>query len=81
MSEQRDRVIRASEIGQYVYCAQAWWLGSVEGLPSSRRREMAAGKVLHRRHGRGVKSLLWLNRLAHVALLLAAVVGIVWLVR
>ncbi|MEE8391809.1 MAG: hypothetical protein V3S14_13575 [Anaerolineae bacterium] len=81
MSEQRDRVIRASEIGQYVYCAQAWWLGSVEGLPSSRQREMAAGEVLHRRHGRGVKSLLWLNRLAYVALLLAAVIGIVWLVR
>ena len=76
-----DRVIRASEIGQYVYCAHAWWLGSVEGLPSSRQREMVAGEVAHRRHGRDVNVSFWLNRLARVVLLLAAVAGIVWLVR
>ena len=50
MSEHRDRVIRASEIGRYIYCAHAWWLGSVRGLPSSRHREMAAGEVAHHRH-------------------------------
>jgi CRISPR/Cas system-associated exonuclease Cas4 (RecB family) len=81
VSDQRDRVIRASEIGQYVYCAQAWWLGSVEGLPSSRQQEMAAGDVAHRRHGRGVKTSLWLNRMAYIVLLLAAMIGIVWLIR
>jgi CRISPR/Cas system-associated exonuclease Cas4 (RecB family) len=81
VSERRDRVIRASEIGQYVYCAHAWWLGSVQGLPSSRQRqrEMAAGEAVHRRHGWGVRTSLWLSRLAYVVLLLAAVIGIVWL--
>ncbi len=74
-----DRVIRASEVGQYVYCAHAWWLGSVQGLPSSHQREMIAGKAAHRRHGRGVSTSFWLRRLAYVVLLLAAVVGIVWL--
>ena len=76
-----DRVIRASEIGQYAFCAHAWWLGSVEGLPSSRQREMAAGEMAHRRHGLGVNVSFWLNRLAYVVLLLAAVAGIVWLIR
>ncbi len=80
MSEWGDRVIRASEIGRYVYCARAWWLGSVQGLPSTHTREMAAGTVAHVRHGRGVKQSLWLRRLAYGALLLAAIVGIVWLV-
>ncbi len=80
MNEQHDRVIRASEIGRYVYCARAWWLGSVQGLPSAHEREMAAGEAAHRRHGRGVRASLWLSRLAYGVLLLAAVVGVVWLV-
>jgi len=76
-----DRVIRASEIGRYVYCAHAWWLGSVQGAPSSHKREMDAGKAIHRRHGRGVRASLWLGRLAAAALLLAAVVGILWVIH
>ena len=76
-----DRVIRASEIGQYVFCAHAWWLGSVEGLPSSRQREMVAGDIAHRRHGWGVKTSLWLSRMAYVVLLLAVMIGVVWLTR
>ena len=75
-----ERVIRASEIGRYVYCAHAWWLGSVQGLPSTHQREMAAGEAAHVRHGREVRTLLWLSRLAYGVLLLAVVVGVVWLV-
>lgn len=80
MSERHERVIRASEIGRYVYCAHAWWLGSVQGLPSSRQREMAMGKAAHLRHGRGVRTSLRLSRLAYGVLLLAIVVGVVCLV-
>ncbi|MDY6876547.1 MAG: hypothetical protein SWK90_10165 [Chloroflexota bacterium] len=75
-----DRVIRASEIGRYIYCAHAWWLGSVQGLPSTHHREMAAGKAAHLRHGQEVKTSLWLSRLAYGVLLLAVVIGVVWLV-
>jgi len=78
--EQHNHVIRASEIGRYAYCAHAWWLGSVRGLPSTHEREMVAGEVAHLRHGRGVRASLWLSRLAYTVLLLAAVVGVVWLV-
>jgi hypothetical protein len=81
MNERYDRVIRASEVGQYVYCAHAWWLGSVRGLPSSRQREMATGEMIHRRHGWGVRTSLSLNRLAYFVLLMAALVGIIWLLR
>jgi len=80
LSEPHDRVIRASEIGQYVYCAHAWWLGSIQGLPSSRQQEMAAGEAVHVHHGRGVRASLGLGRLAYIVLLLAAVVGIVWMI-
>lgn len=75
-----DRVIRASEIGRYVYCAHAWWLGSVLGLPSDHQREMAVGEAAHLHHGQGVRTSIRLSRLAYALLLLAAVAGIVWLV-
>lgn len=80
MSDGRRRTIRASEIGQYAYCARAWWLGSVEGLPSGHRQEMAAGEATHQRHGQGVRASLGLGRLAYAVLLLAVVVGVVWLI-
>jgi hypothetical protein len=81
MTERYDRVIRASEVGQYVYCAHAWWLGSVRGLPSSRQREMAAGETAHHRHGREVRTSLFLNRLAYGVLLVAVLLAIVWLLQ
>ena len=50
-----DRVIRASEIGQYDFCAKAWWLGSVEGVQPSNVRELQAGTAAHAEHGRQVR--------------------------
>ena len=54
MSRERLPVIRASEVGEYVYCARAWWLRRVAGLEpaGSERREL--GTAMHRRHGRAV---------------------------
>lgn len=78
MSNRDDPIIRASEIGQYVYCAHAWWLARVEGRPSAHWREMAAGEAAHTRHGRRVRSAMWANRLAYILLMLAVVVGVLW---
>jgi hypothetical protein len=50
-----DRVIRASEIGQYDFCAKAWWLGSIEGVQPSNVRELQAGATAHAEHGRQVR--------------------------
>ncbi len=50
-----DRIIRASEIGQYDFCAKAWWLGSVEGVQPSNIRELQTGTAAHEEHGRQVQ--------------------------
>ncbi len=48
------KTIRASEVGEYVYCARAWWMRRELGLEpaGSERREL--GTALHSRHGRTV---------------------------
>ena len=65
-----DRVIRASELGQYAFCAKAWWLGSVEGVPSANVREMDAGTSAHEHHGLTVQLSIWLGRAGMVCLAL-----------
>jgi hypothetical protein len=50
-----DRIIRASEIGQYDFCAKAWWLGSIEGVQPSNVHELQAGTSAHEAHGRQVQ--------------------------
>jgi hypothetical protein len=68
-----SHIIRASEIGQYAYCARAWWLGSMMGVPSSNGREMAQGKAMHWRHGLVVLLSGVLRLLAILLLVVAAV--------
>ena len=63
-----DRVIRASELGQYSFCAKAWWLGSVEGMPSVNVREMDAGRSAHEQHGQTVWLSTWLGRVGWILL-------------
>ncbi len=81
MQENTDRIIRASEIGQYTFCARAWWLGTVEGRPSTHQQEMAAGDMAHRQHGRRVRASAMLARLAYLLLALAALAAAVALLR
>jgi hypothetical protein len=71
----RQRVIRASEIGQYKYCARAWWLGGVMDVPSSNTREMAQGETAHQQHGRAV----WWSSALRVAAIVLALLAIVML--
>jgi hypothetical protein len=61
------RVIRASEIGEYVFCHRAWWLHHVQGLASANVREMSAGAAAHAGHGRLVGLALVLRALALIA--------------
>lgn len=51
----RGRVIRASEIGEYVWCRRAWWLGRVQGAPNAHRAALDAGTRRHLEHGRTVE--------------------------
>lgn len=66
------RVIRASEIGAYLYCKRAWWY-QLQGLRSENEAELSGGSALHRRHGRLVLSAR-LARAAGWVILLAALV-------
>ena len=67
-----ERWIRASEIGQYAYCARAWWLGQVQGLAPANVEDLALGNEFHAAHGRATVSFLNLRRLAVILVELAA---------
>jgi hypothetical protein len=74
-----DDIIRASEIGQYAFCARAWWLGRVKGYRSANVVAMQHGTARHRIHGRAVEGYHWLRRVAVILLILAAVLLLAWL--
>ena len=78
MSRQDD-LIRASEIGQYAYCARAWWLAQVHGYRSSNLAAMQEGAARHRAHGRSVVAFHRLRRLAVLLVLIAAAILVAWL--
>ena len=67
------RVIRASEIGAYLYCHRAWWY-HLQGIVSENQPEMSTGSSYHRSHGRKVLSATLLRAAGWVLLLAALVV-------
>ncbi|MDD5369373.1 MAG: hypothetical protein PHQ40_09820 [Anaerolineaceae bacterium] len=72
------RIIRASEIGAYLYCHRAWWYQR-QGLPSENQAELTSGSDLHREHGRKVLVAGLLRALAMLLLLAALVLLTVYL--
>lgn len=75
----RRRVIRASEIGEYLYCRRAWWLKAVKGHKSANVRELRAGTQMHQRHGLQVWSARLMQGAAVVLLALAVLAAAWWL--
>ncbi len=51
----KERYVRASEIGSYVFCRRAWHLDQ-RGVPSTLEPERAAGIAFHQQHGQQVQS-------------------------
>jgi len=68
-------IIRASDIGRYLYCRRAWWYRK-QGIESENQKELATGTELHRQHGRKVLAAGFLQSLGYL-LLLAAIVLLV----
>ena len=66
------RIIRASEIGTFLYCRRAWRYHQ-QGVESENQAELAGGTAYHQVHGRRVFAA-GLLRLGGWLLLMAAVV-------
>jgi CRISPR/Cas system-associated exonuclease Cas4 (RecB family) len=67
------RVIRASEIGSYLYCNRAWWYAK-NGMESENAAEMLAGDNFHHKHGLRVNAAR-LVRIGGIVLILAALLS------
>ena len=75
--------IRASEVGEYVFCARAWWLRR-EGVEPARGADArAAGAAWHTAHGRALTRARRLRAAAVIsaslALLLICLLAFLWL--
>jgi len=72
------RVIHASELAEYGYCAKSWYLRSIRGVTTrrggARRRE---GERRHLRHGFGVTAARILRLAALLTLAAAALMLLV----
>jgi hypothetical protein len=73
-SHMSDRAIRASEIGQYDFCAKAWWLGSIEEVSPSNIRQLQAGTAAHEEHDRHVKRASQLQTAAFLLMGLGVII-------
>jgi len=65
-------IIRASDIGTYLYCRRAWWYRK-QGVTSANQAELATGTELHRKHGRQVLASSLTRTVGLILLMLALV--------
>jgi hypothetical protein len=75
-----ERWIKASEIGEYLYCQRAWWY-RLQGAATANVEELAWGSAQHARHGRGLRAAGWQRALAVALLALAALLLILQVVN
>ena len=74
------RLIRASEIGEYLYCHRAWWLRHIRGEHSRNVRELDSGTAAHAGHGQQVALASGLQVAAYALVALALLIGVLWLI-
>ncbi len=72
-------IIRASEIGQYVFCHRAWWLGVVKGYRPEGEAALEAGTRVHAEHGRSVAASQRWRRAGYAMLVLGGLLAAVLL--
>ncbi len=76
-----DVILRASEIGEYVHCGRAWWLGHVQGVENRNYARMEAGTARHAEHVNKVRRAGMLQTLAQLCLAVAVIAGVVLALR
>ena len=69
-SDRRD-FVRASGMGEYAFCARAWWLRREGVRPTRGGEARAAGTRWHESHGRSVSRARLLRTVSAVCLWLA----------
>jgi len=74
------RVLRASELGSYLYCARAWWYQRL-GIPSDNQAELKPGTNFHQQHASGVLQSFLLRAAAVLLLILACALFILKVAR
>ncbi len=67
--------IRVSELVEFTYCHQAWWLRR-QGYVPQRREALRRGQAYHRGHARRLVGTLWLRRAAWLLWALALVLAL-----
>ncbi|OLE55649.1 MAG: hypothetical protein AUG51_01540 [Acidobacteria bacterium 13_1_20CM_3_53_8] len=81
MSRKRE-LIRASEVGEYVFCSRAWWLRAEGFEPTAGHEARERGTRWHLAHGREVARARRLRQMALffilLALMLATFLLLVW---
>jgi hypothetical protein len=65
-------VIRASDIGNFLFCRRAWWY-RMQGVEPDNQAELAAGSEAHRLHGQAVFTANLYRTAGYVLLLIALV--------
>ena len=68
--------IRASEVGQYIYCARAWWLERVQGHEPTNAEALERGRESHDAHGRLVASAVRQAAWARWLVMFALAIGV-----
>ena len=69
-------VIRASDIGTFLYCNRAWWYLR-QGIKPENQAALTSGIQFHRLHGRGVLAA-YLTRIAGYVLFIIAVALLIY---
>lgn len=69
------RIIRASEIGAFLYCRRAWWY-RLQGLKPQNTAQLTAGTRRHQQHSRRLTTAGWLQITAFISLAAAAVLAL-----
>jgi hypothetical protein len=85
MNYRKDQFMRASEVGEYVFCARAWRLRLEGNEPIMGQVKRVAGQQWHRQHGKSVRRVKILKKLVGLcslsALLLLILVVVYWLLK
>ncbi len=72
------KVVKASEIGEYVYCNRAWWLRRTYDVRPHNVEVLRSGTIYHEDHGSQVRQGVLARRMALVFFFLALSVLVFW---